>query len=302
MKDAFDDLERDLRAAVRSRRRRPRLLRTPMLALAAALALGGGGAVAATQIKSSPDERHAGVLLAERAINDTHDTGGCSHAGKPRQTVVTGIPVLPAIARALPALTKPDPNGVVPVRSPATGRVLRDTARMIPLPGGLRLRVYVLDGPDLTARTDPQACIATRRAHLAELAAGRSQAVRAAGERRLMGMRDTAPGLQTLWIHALKKDGSGNGVGLRLRPGDPLRPGVVASGSVGRFSNGARRYVGIADPRSVRVLVDPAHGHSKTASVHQGFYSFALPKGAGHVDLREVDASGATVRAFPLRR
>jgi hypothetical protein len=301
MKDAFDDLERDLRAAVRSRRR-PRLLRTPMLALAAALVLGGGGAVAATQIKSSPDERRQGIALAERAINDTHDTGGCSHAGKPKQTVVTGIPVLPAIARALPALTKPDPRGVVPVKSPVTGRVLRDTARMIPLAGGLRLRVYVLDGPDLTARTDPQACIATRRARVAELAAGRSQAVRAAADRRLMEMRDTAPGLQTLWIHELNRGGGGGGVGLRLRPGDPLGPGIVLSGSIGRFvTSGGRRYVGIADPRTVRVRVNPAHGPSKSVRVHQGFYSFALPRGAGHVDLREVDAAGAAVRAFPLR-
>ena len=301
MKDAFDDLERDLRAAVRARRR-PRLVRTPLLALVAALVLGGGGAVAATQIKSSPDERREGLVLAERAINDTRDVGACSHEGKPEQTIVTDIPVLPAIARALPALTKPDPNGVVPVRSPVTGRVLRDTARMIPLAGGVRLRVYVLDGPDLTARTDPRACLAARRARVAELAAGRSQAVRAAAERRLMEMRDTAPGLQTLWVVALLHKGEGGfGAGLRLRPDDRLGPGIVSSGSIGRFASGGRRYVGIADPRTARVLVDPAHGRSKTVHVHQGFYSFALPRGSGHVDLREVDSAGATVREFPLR-
>jgi hypothetical protein len=276
-------------------------VRTPLLALAAALVLGGGGAVAATQIKSSPDERRQGVMLAERAINDTRDAGGCSHAGKPRETIVTDIPVLPAIARALPALTKPDPNGVVPVRSPVTGRVLRDTARIIPLAGGVRLRVYVLDGPDLTARTDPRACLATRRARVAELAAGRSRAVRAAAERRLMEMRDTAPGLQTLWILTRHKGDGGSGVGLRLRPDDHLRPGIVSTGSIGRSARGGRRYVGIADPRTARVLVDPVHGRSKTVHVDQGFYSFALPRGSGHVDLREVSGTGATVRAFPLR-
>ncbi|MDA0159198.1 hypothetical protein OM076_02885 [Solirubrobacter ginsenosidimutans] len=301
MKDAFDDLERELRSAVRARRR-PRLLRTPLLALAAALVLGGGGAVAATQIKSSPDERREGIALAEQAINDTHDVGGCSHEGKPRQTVVTDIPVLPAIARALPALTKPDPRGVVPVKSPVTGRVLRDTARMIPMGGGLRLRVYVLDGPDLTAKTDPRACIATRRARVAELAAGRSRAVRAAADRRLTQTRDTAPGLQTLWVMALHGTHEGGfGTGLRLRPDDQLEPGIIASGSTGRFVDSGRRYVGIADPRTARVLVDPAHGRSKRVRVREGFYSFALPRGAGHVELREVDGSGATVRSFPLR-
>jgi hypothetical protein len=299
MKDAFDDLERDLRAAVRSRRR-PRLLRTPMLALAAALVLGGGGAVAATQIKSSPDERREGAVLAERAINDTRDVGGCSQAGK--ATMVTDAPVLPAIARALPALTKPDPHGVVPVRSAVTGRVLRDTARMIPLAGGVRLRVYVLDGPDLTARADPQACIATRRARVAKLAAGHPQAVRAAADRRLTQMRDTAPGLQTLWVRVSGGKGLGGfGTGMRIRPDDRLGPGIIATGSIGRFADGGRRYVGIADPRTERVHVDPAHGPSKSARVHQGFYSFALPKGSGHVDLREVDAAGATVLESPLR-
>jgi hypothetical protein len=299
MKDAFDDLERDLRAAVRSRRR-PRLVRTPLLALVAALVLGGGGAVAATQIKSSPDEQRAGVLLAERAVKDTHDVGGCRPAG--RATTVTDAPVLPAIVRALPALTKRDPHGVVPVRSAVRGRVLRNSARMIPLAGGVRLRVYVLEGPDSTARIDPPACIATRRARVAKLAAGRSPAVRAAADRRLMQMRDTAPGLQTLWVRVSGgKDAGGFGIGIRVRPEDRLRTGILTSGGIGRFMGDGLRYVGIADPRTARVRVDPAHGASKTARVHQGFYSFALPKGSGHVDLREVDAAGATVRAFPLR-
>jgi hypothetical protein len=113
-----------------------------------------------------------------------------------------------------------------------------------------------------------------------------------------MQMRDTAPGLQTLWIVTLLHKGEGGfGAGLRLRPGDPLGPGVVTSGS----APGGHRYVGIADPRSARVIVDPAHGRSKAARVHQGFYSFVLPRGSGHVGLREVDATGATVRTFPLR-
>jgi hypothetical protein len=116
-------------------------------------------------------------------------------------------------------------------------------------------------------------------------------------------MRDTAPGLQTLWVQlSLGKGRGGFGTGLRLRPYDRLGPGIIASGSTGRFvTSGGRRYIGIADPRTTRVLVDPAHGAAKAARVHEGFYSFGLPRGSGHVDLREVDATGATVRAFPLR-
>jgi hypothetical protein len=137
---------------------------------------------------------------------------------------------------------------------------------------------------------------------VAKLAAGRSRSVREAAAREVAGMRDTAPGLQTLWVQLwLGKGRGGFGTGIRLRPNDRIGPGIFAGGSTGRFVSGGRRYIGIADPRTARVLVDPAHGASKAARVHEGFYSFALPRGAGHVDLREVDAGGATVRSFPLR-
>ena len=116
-------------------------------------------------------------------------------------------------------------------------------------------------------------------------------------------MRDTAPGLQTLWVRVSLGKGARRvrdrdcGCGPTTGSARASSPAAASGGS----QDGGRRYVGIADPRTARVLVDPAHGPSKTASVHQGFYSFALPKGSGHVDLREVDAAGATVRDFPLR-
>jgi hypothetical protein len=71
------------------------------------------------------------------------------------------------------------------------------------------------------------------------------------------------------------------------------------SGSDGR---GGRRYTGIADPRTARVLVDPARGKAKAPRVHDGFYSFALPPRSGRVQLREVTTTGETVRSFRLRR
>jgi hypothetical protein len=306
MKDAFDDLERDLRAAVRARRR-PRLRRTPMLALAAALALGGGGALAATQIKSSPKDDRAGAKLARSAVVDTYHSPACRRPTKPdRRHVVGDGPVLPSIARLLPSLTHPPAKGAAGSLSDfhyGSGTLLRSTARVVTLAGGLRLTVFVIQGPDLFGPADPAACTKARLARVDKLAAHRSAAVRAAAEREVSRQRDTAPGLQTLWLQlSLGKRRGGFGTGVRLRPDDPIGPGIVASGSSGSSGiDGGRRYVGIADPRTVQLLVDPAHGHSKTVRVHENLYSFALPKGSGHVDLREVDAAGATVRSFPLR-
>ena len=300
MKDAFDDLERDLRAAVRARRR-PRLVRMPVLALAAALVLGGGGAVAATRIATSPSAEREGIALAHRAVGDTIAAPACGRPAKTGRTTVGDGPVLPEIARLLPGLTRPAREVL---RHPhySAGTLLRSTARVIELSGDLRLSVFVIEGPDLTARADPAGCAAARRARAIELAAGHSAAVRLAAEREIAGMRDTAPGLQTLWVQlSLGKGKGGFGTGMRLRPSDRIGPGIVASGSNGRFADGARRYVGIADPRTARVLVDPAHGRSKAARVQEGFYKFALPPGSGHADLRELDAAGATVRTFPLR-
>ena len=100
MKDAFDDLERDLRAVVRARRRR-RMPSLPMLAVLGALVLGGGGAVAATQIARDPEVEREGAKLALQAVSETIRAGGCEH---PRRfTRRSGGPVLPSIARALPA-------------------------------------------------------------------------------------------------------------------------------------------------------------------------------------------------------
>src|SRR4051794_41327020 len=87
MKDAFDDLERGLRAAVRARRR-PRLVRMPVLALAAALVLGGGGAVAATRIATSPSAEREGIELAHRAVGDTIAAPACGRPAKAGRTAV----------------------------------------------------------------------------------------------------------------------------------------------------------------------------------------------------------------------
>jgi hypothetical protein len=255
MKDAFDDLERDLRAVVRARRRR-RLPSVPMLAVLVALALGGGGAVAATQLTRDPDVAREGAELAHRAVAAVTRVPACRPA---RGRVADTGPVLPAITRALPALR---------------GRTM--TAAM---GGGIRVRVRVRNGPTLIARADPGACLQTRRAKVRELSAKRPVEVRTAAERVVVRMRDTAPGLQTISINLLRPPGQGGfGVSFRLRPGEALPTGVV--------NDDGRLSVGIADPRAVRV-----RSGSRSARVVDGLYVIAA-----HRTVRELAADGSVIR------
>jgi hypothetical protein len=284
MKDAFDDLERDLRTVVRARRRR-RLPSLPMLAVLGALALGGGGAVAATQIARDPDAEREGAKLASQAIAESAHARGCEPARRSAGSVTDG-PLLPSIARALPALAHP-PEHAAPIPRSVTGAVLRGSSRIVRL-DGIRLRVYVVQGPDAISHADPVACLAARRAQVRAVSAGRSSAVRVAAERAVVRLPSTAPGLQTLYVNALLRRGEGGfGKGQRLRPGDPLPSGIYMSGEV----PGGMRHVGIADPRAVQVRV-----RGRTVPVVEGFYTFVLP--GGHATVRELDAAGKTVRRF----
>jgi len=284
MKDAFDDLERDLRAAVRARRRR-RLPSVPMLAVLVALALGGGGALAATQLARDPHVEREAARLATRAANDTIRAQGCEHPRRFARSVIDG-PLLPSIARALPALARP-PAHPAPIPRSVTGAVLRNSSRIVRV-DGIRLRTYVVQGPDAISHVDPAACLAARRARVRELSARRPLAVRVAAERVVVGLPSTAPGLQTFYVNVLLGRGEGGfGEGRRLRPGDPLRTGIYMHGDV----PGGTRYVGIADPRTDRIRV-----RGRTVRVADGFYSFALAR--GHATVHELDASGATIRRF----
>jgi hypothetical protein len=287
MRDAFDDLERDLRAAVRARRRR-RLPSTPVLGVLAVLALGGGGAVAATQIARDPDVEREGAKLAAQAAADTIRSPGCEYPSRFTQSVIDG-PLSPAIARALPALTRPPAQPRAVPRS-VTGAVLRDTSRIVRLPG-VRLRIYVVQGPDAISHADPVACLAARRARVRALTAGRSPAVGVAAERAVMRLLSTAPGVQTLYVNVLLGRGEGGfGEGRRLLPNDRLGAGIYTFGDV----PGGRRYVGIAGPRTVSVRVA-----GRRVPVVEGFYSFVARK--RHPRVQELDASGAVLRAFRSR-
>jgi hypothetical protein len=110
--------------------------------------------------------------------------------------------------------------------------------------------------------------------------------------------------MQTLWVSAkiIGRSATG-GSGTPVRPGQPLRSGLLFSGSVGRHRS---VYVGIADPRASRVLVrvhrgSRVPGMPASAPVKQGFYAVVLPAGTGPVRLSEVTANGGRLGVVNLR-
>lgn len=68
--------------------------------------------------------------------------------------------------------------------------------------GEVRLLVYVQQGVGLGAVREPESCAQARRERAATLAKDRSETVKRWAQRRLAELRDTAPGLQTLWVVA----------------------------------------------------------------------------------------------------
>jgi hypothetical protein len=315
MSDAFDDLERQLRRAVRAAdnvrplRSRRGWRRTAIFALAAALTV-SGGALAATQLVSGQSAETQGRKIAWQAVRDTQVLPPCRPAVASRSLVLTDAAPLPEILAALPALGTPasreNQRGALAMLAGgrAGGPVLRRTVRAFPAGGGTMLVVSVQQGLGFRALRDPAGCGRAREERAATLAQGRSEDVKRGAGRRLAELADTVPGLQTLMVMARVPGQSGmGGGGTLVRPGQPLSPGLVASGSAGRHRH---VYVGVAGPQVARVLVRGRHGEKIARApgsmpVRQGFYAVVLPSGTGPVRLRMVTSSGAALGVVKLR-
>jgi hypothetical protein len=314
MSDAFDELERQLRRAVRSadnvRPLRPRRgwRRTSVFAVAAALTV-SGGALAATQLVTGQSAETQGRKIALQAVRDTQMLPPCVPAVASRSLVLSDAVPLPEIRAVLPALGRPaasqnQQRALAMLPQGPGGPMLRRTVRAVPAQGGVTLLVYVQQGVGAREVRDPEGCGEARRERAATLDKGRSEHVKRWAERRLAELADTVPGLQTLTVFMRVPGQSGMpGGGTLVRPGQPLRPGLVASGSAG----GHRHvYTGIAGPHAARVLVRgkrgaPVRNAPGSVPVRQGFYAVVLPAGTGPVHLHEVTANGTTLRVLTLR-
>ena len=305
MRDAFDDLERDLRRAVRARRAR-RVRRTLVVAVAAVLALAG---VAASQIARAPDvEREVAVKPSEpevdrvliEVVKATSRRPECQPTDVDLPAQPAARPLVPQIATVLPALAKPrsgaDPQRAVEILrgSSTTGTIVSQSVRTLTFAGGLQLTVFVLDDGTVPEQ-DPEACAAARRARAAELASGE---LLAAVERRIPGAGLRLIGRQTLYLSLIGPGDPGpHTTGFMTVP--KLRTGIVQRGGLGS----TRRYVGIAGgPRVAWAEIDPAHGLTQDIRVLDGFYVFALRRGSGQARVTERTLTGKRIRSFRLPR
>jgi hypothetical protein len=290
----YRDLERQLRESVRRRAAArafsPRRWRSHRMALALApLALVGGVATAATQLRHGTGNENA-RSLAFQAVKDTSHEPACRMVGERTATIVDDAPP-PAVTAALPEL-EAAPSVVPPplvafVRRRAGGPILGRTLRLIPLGGGRRLLVFVAHGMDDFTLTDPAGCLRARRARLAQLRPDPNDPVRRAAERVLASYRDTMAGAESLDITVVPPGRAtpGFGTGIPLSGGNPVPTGIVVYGG--------GLYVGIAKPQATSITLRRARSNQRRRiAVHHGFFAFTLPRHTGRMVLTQRAADG----------
>lgn len=302
---AHEQLERQLAASVRGLRaahhRRPRWLRKRVLLVVAPLAV-AGGAAAATSLVTASRPSPAARQLASRAVRLTLTLPACTspkYARASPPALVDGTP-LPAITALLPGIAKP-PATPVPAdvvaqarQAPAQG-ILRTTLHAVRFPSGLGLMVFVATGNAFGPK-DPAGCLRARLARLAKLQPDAESTTRRQAETVLRDERDTATGMQMLWVSGIRRAGhaSQGGAGLPVLPDSPsLRSGIVMSDSNGR-------YAAIADPRTASVIVENALSNAgvrvrRRIVPRLGLVAFALPKGTGRMRFVQRAADGHVV-------
>jgi hypothetical protein len=317
MSNAFDELERQLRRAVRrvnapapQLKRRYRA-RTLIVGVAGALAL-SAGALAATRVSGGPSAEDRGRQLAFLAVRDTARLPVCRQVnetfGRPR---LTNAAPLKQITDLLPVLKTPASSAnrartLTQARRAAGsgGPLLTQTIRTIALRGGVRVLLYVQQGSSFEAVNDPAGCGRARAAQVAVLYRNHPTAVQRWARRRLAQMTDTVPGLQTLWTWVAIPGQQGMG-----GSGDPVRPGRRLHTGLRLVTNerdGDRVFVGVAGPRAARVVLRTSRarmrGYPLQTSVRDRFYALRLPKGVGPFRLFEVAADGSRLRSIDLRQ
>jgi hypothetical protein len=321
-------------------RRRTRRRWFGLLAVPAVLVAGAAGAAG---IVGGPGTEEAASRLVRAAVTDTRRDPAC-HDPAVRVGAAVEIPdrapvddaPLPQIARALPALvpraeaTPPAPGSrqareaaraLATARRVAAGAaVLRGTVRVARFADGGRVLAFVsTHGGAIPGPPDRAGCARLRREHVlrAQRRAGAptDDPVTARALVLLADQRDTAPGAQTLWLTDLPsraRGGSSFGsTGIAVTPLGDVPTGVAMTSS----GRGQGRFVGLVDPRTVRIVVRPAPGSRRAADprlrravtrrarTDQGIFAVTEPwPGAGPLMLAQYDRSGRVVARERLRR
>ncbi|HEY4896628.1 MAG TPA: hypothetical protein VII01_11115 [Solirubrobacteraceae bacterium] len=319
MSKAFEDLEKQLRSAVRAGRDPSRTTwarhgrRQTWMLVAAALLVISAGAFGASRIAAGKNAEAEGRDIALQAVIGTDHVAACRLLEPvSRGVTFTENPVLPAITRLLPLLGKP-PSASGRARAlallarfgPTGGAVLGQTLHVVRLQEGIGVVVLVSQGVGFGAVHNPTACARARQARATELTAGDAPAVRRSAQLSLSHRADTARGVQSLEIFAHDPRARGIGGGARpTLPGERLEPGLR---QVNGRRDGSRLFLGIAagDATAVRIQtkqIAAMHGLPIQVPVRARFYAVKVPRGLRPFRLLEVGAGGSVLRSINLRQ
>jgi hypothetical protein len=313
MRNALDDLERQLRDAVRhqdgrlSRAHRSHL-RTWAL-VAAAMLLISAGALAATHLASKKSITAQGDELARLVENQTQVLPACGVLVSEPHTLALGEgQAIPAITDLLPSLNTPESAKqrastlAALARSHVEGVLFARTVRTITLSRHIKLLVAV--GSRGETVRDPAACGQLRRSRAEAQAAGRPAGVLRRAEWRLSDNFVSASGVQSLHIEELPvplppNALSGGGVTDLVWKENPLKPGIV-------IASGYRRslvLIGIARRGTARIRIKNKRLRPPASvPVVEGFFAVEIPPHARPFALFEVSKRGAVLGEVNLRQ
>lgn len=290
----------------------------------AAISLVFVAAAAAATIVSQSGESPADRLL-NRVMAEAGRSGSCRTTG-PRKAGLSNEAPGPGITAVLPELAAAphDPPSAAVVASAernSGGAVLARTIRVIRVPGGFSLIVYVAHGQGPFTLLDPLRCRTARLARLAWLRPNPRDRLRREVAAMLENMPETDPGLQSLTIDRREDrrgraiDGGGASFPL-LNSYSQLPTGVLLSGSGCENTGPHHRprctpifYAGIAKRATAYLTLQPAanppagshrHGVTRRVGVSQGLFAFTLPRGSGAETITQRARDGKPLTTKPL--
>jgi hypothetical protein len=279
--------------------------------------LASGGALAATRLAGGQSAQTRGREVAVRAARETTRATACREIGDSSAgpALSPGAP-LPAITGLLPSLdiavrhSEQAATLEQLIRARVNAVLLSRTLRTIPVSAHVQLLVAVGIGEDGGESVrDPVACAHARLARAEQLDENDPPPVRRWARWRLAQMRDTVPGLQTLYVYELPvplppHEIAGGGTADPVRPGHPLKPGLLL---VASEPGGSRLLIGIAARNASSIRLQSSDtaafpGPPRLAPVKEGFYAVLVPRGIGQFKLLEVADNGQTLHLVDLRQ
>jgi hypothetical protein len=313
MSNALDELERQLRHAVRNQDESPerahsRHLRAWVLAGVAMLLI-SAGALAATNLTSGKSITTQGDELARLVERQTQRVPACNVLiNEPHALALGEGQPIPAITDLLPSLNTPvsaqERTSTLEAfrRSHVEGILFARTVRTISLSRHIKLLVGVGSRED-TVR-DPAACGRLRRSRATTLATGRPTGVLRRAEWRLSHNFVSAPGVQSLDIDELPvplppHTLAGGGVRDDVWKDNPLKPGIVMSGGY----RPSLILIGIARRGTTRIRIRSKRLRPPpSVPVVEGFFVAEIPPHTGPFALYELSKNGTVTGEVNLRQ